>query len=533
MPYFKSNKWLKLFHNAKFEQKFTQYFYNTAIRNLWDAFLAEQVLYPDSHDSKSLEALALKYENIQLNKETRKSFFNQKSNEFTQAQIEYAAQDVQVLFGIMKQQKEKAEELGLTKILKLEFELAGVVADMELTGAPVKADMWSAKLKEFEIKHEESRLKLNDMFYDTGKMDEQLGLFARTSINLNSPKQVKDTFEKAFGIKLKSTDEREIGLLNHDAARELLKYRGYQKTLTSYGQASFIDKIHPFTGRFHADFQQVGTGTGRFSCREPNMQQIPEAFHECIQAEGYLLCTADYSQIELRILAQLSDDPNLIKAFNSGDDLHKATASLMFGVTVEKVTKEQRFMAKTINFGISYGMQLKKLRDTLNKELVATKGKLLTYSQVQDLMNRHDRTYRVAKEWLAQAGNRAYIQGYSETMSGRKRFYTRPDQQNLDTREFEAQVAAIKRQGANSPIQGTNADITKMAMIRVYDEIQDAGYRANIILQVHDEIVILAQKNQAEEVKVLLEETMIDIAAQVITKVPIKVDARVSNFWQK
>lgn len=533
LPYLKSFKWQKLFHNEKFEQKFFQYFYNTRIRNTWDAYLAELIIFPDSREA-GLDDLALKYLGVTLDKTIRKTFHDFKGNEFTEQQIGYAASDVDVLFGIKAAQEPKMKELQVGKIAEIEFQLAGVVADMENIGAPINKDLWRSKITNFEDKYEASTQALNKIFIDSGKMGEQLGMFASGSvINYGSWQQVIKGFKTAFNITLPNTNERTISLINHPAAKELLNWRGHKKILDAYGK-SFLDKIHPFTGRIHADFQQMGAGTGRFSCREPNMQQIPEEFHECIQGGNkYLLCTADYSQIELRILAQLSDDPNLLRAFNSGQDLHKATASLMFGIPIDVVTKEQRFMAKTINFGISYGMGIGKLKDMLNAEAVKNGTQVLSFAQVKDLQNRHARSFARAAEWLKETGMLAYRQAYSETMLGRKRFYTRPNPNELDQDTFTKRVEGLKRQGANGPIQGTNADITKMAMVNIYDEIQDAGYKANIILQVHDEIVVLARKEQASDVKVLLEETMRKTAEEVITKVPVKADAVVSDTWKK
>lgn len=531
LPYLRSYKWLKLFHNEKFEQKFFQYYYKTRIINTWDVFNAELIINPDSKEA-GLDDLALKYLGVTLDKTIRKSFVNHQGADFSQEQIEYAASDVDVLFGIKAAQEPKIVEYNVQQILDIEMPLSGVVADMENIGVPINQTLWKSKIKEFERLHEESRVKLNDLIFDSSET-EQLGFFGRTRINLGSHVQIKKAFKNSFGIDVDSTSERVIALIKHPAAKELLNYREYDKILTSYGK-SFIDKIHPFTQRLHPDWQQMGTGTGRFSCREPNMQQVPEKFRECVQSDdNYVLCTADYSQIELRILAQLSDDPNLLNAFNSGHDLHKATASLMFNVPLDSVSKEQRFMAKTINFGIAYGMGIGKLKDTLNAEATKNKTPLLTFPQIKDLQNRHAKSFRKASEWLKSTGMLAYRQAYSETMLGRKRFYIRPNANEMDPETFTKRVEGLKRQGANGPIQGTNADITKMAMVNIYDEVQDAGYNAHIILQVHDEIVIMAQKNQAEAVKSMLEETMRKTAEKIITKVPVKADATISTMWKK
>ena len=530
LPFLSSNKYKKIIQNAKFEEKFFLYFYNTPIYNTWDTYLAELVIMPEGRGN-SLAALSKKYLDIDLNKDTRQSFFNMRGSEFTQEQLEYGIMDVRVLQPIMDRQIAQVKEHGLETIVELEFELSNVVASMELTGAPVDVSLWKSKITEFEQRHENSRMMMHELLFDDGNLDEQVGMFERYAINLNSAKQVKDAFLK-LGIKVDATNEREIALINHPAANELLEYRGFQKILTSYG-STFLEKVHPFTGCIHADFQQIGTETGRFSCKDPNLQQMPAEFRECIRKEGYTIVGADYSQIELRILAELSDDPAFISAFQSGNDLHKATASMMFRIPIDNVSKEQRFIAKTINFGISYGMGTTKLMDMLNAEAARNNSPKLSFLKVQDMMNLYHKTYNKVSEWLKEAGNSAFINGYSTTMLGRKRFYTRPDINAIPEAEYKAQVGAIKRKGANSPIQGTNADITKIAMVNLYDELQDAGFRANIIIQVHDEIVVLAQNSQAEEVKEVVVNSMKKSAAKIIKKVPIKADAYLAEAWKK
>jgi DNA polymerase I len=419
----------------------------------------------------------------------------------------------------------------MTSLAEMEFALAQVVASMEETGTPIDQERWKAKINEYKDLHEESRLRMHDLLFDDGGLNEQMGLFVRDGINLNSNQQIKAAFLK-IGINIDATNEREIGLLTHPAARELLVYRGLQKIMSAYGE-SFLDKIHPFTGRIHADFQQMGTETGRFSCKEPNLQQMPDEFRQCVSLKDHVIVGADYSQIELRILAELSDDPVFIAAFTSGEDLHKSTASTMFKIPIDSVTKEQRFMAKTINFGISYGMGVGKLMDMLNSEAQKVGSPKLRYPQVQEILTRYHKTYGKVSKWLSDAGMAAFVNGYSETMMGRKRFYARPDPNELDEATYGMQVSAIKRKGANSPIQGTNADITKLAMLNVQEELQEGGYQANIIIQVHDEIVVLAHKRQAEAVKNVVVNAMKNAASTFLKKVPVKADAYISEIWKK
>jgi DNA polymerase I len=530
LPFLSSVKHTKIIQNSKFERRFILNKYGIQIANVFDTQIAERLLHPDDH-AYSLKALAAKYSNIELNKDVRTQFFNRKSAEFTQEQIKYAAEDADVLWNIKKVQEEWLEKHGMTSLAEMEFALAQVVASMEETGTPIDQERWKAKINEYKDLHEESRLRMHDLLFDDGGLNEQMGLFVRDGINLNSNQQIKAAFLK-IGINIDATNEREIGLLTHPAARELLVYRGLQKIMSAYGE-SFLDKIHPFTGRIHADFQQMGTETGRFSCKEPNLQQMPDEFRQCVSLKDHVIVGADYSQIELRILAELSDDPVFIAAFTSGEDLHKSTASTMFKIPIDSVTKEQRFMAKTINFGISYGMGVGKLMDMLNSEAQKVGSPKLKYPQVQEILTRYHKTYGKVSKWLSDAGMTAFVNGYSETMMGRKRFYARPDPNELDEATYGMQVSAIKRKGANSPIQGTNADITKLAMLNVQEELQEGGYQANIIIQVHDEIVVLAHKRQAEAVKNVVVNAMKNAASTFLKKVPVKADAYISEIWKK
>jgi DNA polymerase-1 len=388
---------------------------------------------------------------------------------------------------------------------------------------------WHKIIDDYRVKHEESRLRMHEAIFDGNDINEQLGMFARDAINLNSPKQITDAF-RTIGIEVDNgTAEREIALMNHPAAKELLEYRKLQKIMSSYG-SSFLDKIHPFTGRIHADYQQIGTETGRFACKDPNLQQMPDEFRQCVTSPDYTIVVADYSQIELRILAEYSEDPKFMEAFNSGEDLHKATAATMFNISTDAVTKEQRFIAKTINFGISYGMGPNKLMDMLNAKAKEEGRPPLSFQKVAGIMSRYKDTYKGVNKWLMNAGNLAYRQSYSETMAGRKRWFTRPASTDP---EWEGKAASIKRQGANSPIQGTNADITKMAMLNLYHDIKTYGFKADIILQVHDEIAVLAHKGQAEDVKNLVESSMIESAQTLLKKVPVKVDCYINDVWKK
>lgn len=530
--YLSSNIWTKIIFNAKFEGKFFLQYFGIQINRAFDCFLAERVLSPDNAYGNSFEDLALKYLNVKLDKKVRQSFIGKKTGKFTEKQIKYAAEDVEYLFPLMRIQQAKLEERGLNKVAELEFDVAPIVADMELTGVYVDAPKWRDKLRIYEKELEESRQRMFKIMFDDNKgLDEQLGMFERAGINLGSHKQLLEALQK-IGLNIDSTKEDIIAVIDHPVAKELLEYRRLEKIMSSYGY-SLLEKIHPFTGRIHADFKQMGTETGRFSCKDPNLQQMPEFFRECFIAGGnYVFVGADYSQIELRVLAQLSDDPVLIASFKSGFDLHTATASNMFNIPQVDITKEQRFAAKTLNFGLVYGMGVDKLRNKLNAEAQKNGSPSLNIRQVQAIHYKYKQTYRKAIDWLESAGQKAVRDGVSQTLYGRKRFFNRPES-NIDKEQYNKQLAGIRRQGANTPIQGTSADITKLALVQIHNELKEYGFKGNIVLQVHDEIVVLAHKKQAETIKTIVVDCMVSAAQQLITKVPVKVDAYISENWKK
>lgn len=542
MPYLSSYKWKKLFFNGKFEGQFMLKYYNTPINNVFDSLIAERIIEPDSKWNNSFEDLALKYLGVVLDKKMQKSFIGKRSDRFTERQLQYAADDVNYLFPLMEIQKNLLEEKKSTHIAELEFELVNVVAAMELTGVPIDKDKWRTILKEYEAEHEASRLLVTSILFDqpVDKFQQQLGLFGEdgqatpvgVTFNINSNPQLIDAF-KRVGIDLKTTQEQEISLINHPAAEQLLEYKGLQKLMSSYGEKSILDKIHPFDGRLHPNWKQVGTETGRFSCSDPNMQQIPAKLRACVGGlEDYVILGADFSQMELRILAQESKDPILVDAFQTGKDVHTATASTMFGISFDKVTKEQRFTAKTLNFGITYGMGVQKFEKMMNAEAKKSGTKPINTEQAYALIDRYKKTYKVANRYLESVGLQALREGIVETRFGRRRYFN-PPSTALPAKKYQAQVGAIKREGANMPIQGTNADITKMAMVQLHEELREYNYRANIILQVHDEIGLLAHKSQVEAIKPMIENAMLQAGRRILPDIPVVIDIYDAPYWNK
>jgi DNA polymerase-1 len=298
---------------------------------------------------------------------------------------------------------------------------------------------------------------------------------------------------------------------------KLLEYRTVQKALTSYGQ-NMIDLINPVTRRLHADFRQIGAPTGRFSCTNPNIQQVPHAveYRRCFSGhpEGRKLVIADYSQIELRILAEFSGDRGFMEAFHSGADLHRVTASQVFSVPTDLVSKEQRDFAKRLNFGVVYGIGAQRFSLMTG----------LTVPAAEDVLRRYFSTYRQLDSYLREAANRAVTERQARTGSGRLvRF--RYDEQDRQ------QISMTQRNGKNTPIQGTSADILKRALRLLTDELRDTS--AKIVNIIHDEIVVEADADQVEEIARKVEQAMVAAAEEYLKTVPVKVETEIADEWVK
>jgi len=342
--------------------------------------------------------------------------------------------------------------------------------------------------------------------------------------NPNSPKQVGELLFENLGLKGKrktksgsySTDADSLEALRdeHPIIEKLLEYRKYQKLLSTYIIA--IPKlVNKKTGRVHTSFNQTGTATGRLSSSDPNLQNLPireedgERIRSAVKAQrdDYVLLSADYSQIELRVLAHLTNDETLINAFNKGEDIHALTAAAIFGVKIDDVDYNMRRVGKVVNFSLVYGSSPYGLAENLK----------IPVEDAKDFMNRYFKTYQKVKEYQESSLKVATQKGYVETIFGRKRFL-----KNITTGKSE-----LKRIVINTPIQGSAADIMKLAMINLYKKLPK---EAKLILQVHDEVVIELPKEIVEETKKTVQDCMENA---VKLKIPLKVDISVGKNWQK
>ncbi len=518
-PLLENEKSLKLLQNAKFDYEMIKQNTGIALTNIYDTMLAERLLTAGLGMEVNLAAITKRYLGEVMDKSVRKTFYGQSSLNLTPEQLTYAAKDVMALFPIYSMQLEKLKQEKLLTVADLEFKCVLAVGDLELNGCKLDVVKWRKILEGVAEKRDAVRAELMDILPSGGARQSSMFGGDEYLINLNSGPQIIAEFAR-LGIVLEDTSEATLSKYNHPAARKLLEYRGHEKTLGSFGEG-LLSLISKKTGRIHPDFIQYGADTGRFSCSNPNVQQIPATsdFRACFIAEpGYKLVTCDYSQAELRILAELSQDDGFLTAFKSGGDLHILAASQMFGIKPEDVTKTQRSQAKAINFGLAYGMGPQGLALRIDK----------TVDEARELISAYFKAFSGVAKWLEKAGRDSVRLGYSPTPLGRKRYYHLPDHSDPD---YRRKVSEIERRGKNAPIQGANADMTKMALVFLREKLQ--GYDARVVNTVHDEIVVEVREDQAEEVCKLVEHEMIRAAKEVLREVPMVADAKVGDYWSK
>lgn len=507
---------IKIAHNAKFDAKFIKHNLGIDLGGLFDSLLASQLVSAgDIEERHGLEAIAGRYLSEAIDKTERLSNWE---FELSEAQLEYAARDAAVLIPLREKLIERIKSLDLVRCAQLEFECVMPVVDLELAGFYMDKERWLEQLAVVERRRAELANELQEML---GEGVAQASLFGppRANINLDSQPQVTESLNR-LGIPLPdSTRNWKLQPLaaQYPVVAKLLEYRTMQKALTSYGY-NMLEFISPRTGRLHADFRQIGAPTGRFACTNPNIQQVPHAieYRRCFvgHPEGRKLVIADYSQIELRILAEFSGDQGFIDAFKSGADLHRVTAAQVFGVAPDQVTADQRSFAKRLNFGVVYGIGAQRFSIMTG----------LGVPEAEDVLRRYFATYRKLDAYLRDSASRAVSEKQARTASGRLvRF-------NFDPSDRQ-QVSMTQRNGKNAPIQGTSADILKRALRLLKDELRDTS--ALIVNIIHDEIVVEVDESEAEEIARKVEETMCAAGEEYIHAVPVQVESHVASEWAR
>src|SRR5947208_3051266 len=503
---------IKIAHNAKFDAKFIKHNLGGDNGGVFDTLLASQLVSAgDIEQRHGLEAIAGRYLNEAVDKSERLSNWEFALSE---SQLQYAARDAAVLLPLREKLIDRIKALSLVQCAQLEFECVMPVVDLELAGFYMDKTRWLEQLTIVEEKRGEVANELQEML---GEGVAQASLFGppRANINLDSQQQVTEALTR-LGIPL--PDSTRIWKLQPLAAQypvveKLLEYRTMQKALTSYCQ-NMIEIINPKTGRLHADFRQIGAPTGRFACTNPNIQQVPHAaeYRRCFMGnpEKRRLVIADYSQIELRILAQFSGDEAFINAFRSGADLHRVTAAQVFGVSADQVTKEQRDFAKRLNFGVVYGIGAQRFSIMTG----------LSVTEAENVLRRYFSTYRGLDAYLPESAHRAVDEKQARTASGRLvRF--RFDEQDRQ------QISMTQRNGKNTPIQRTSADILKRALRLLKDDLRDTS--AKIVNIIHDEIVVEVDEGESEEIARKVEGAMCSAGEEYLQTVPVKVETQIAS----
>ncbi|HEY6806815.1 MAG TPA: DNA polymerase [Pyrinomonadaceae bacterium] len=508
---------IKIAHNAKFDAKFIKHNLGVDIVGLFDTLLASQLVGAgDIEERHGLDAAATRYLNETVDKTERLSNWD---FELSESQLEYAARDAAILLPLREKLIECLKAESLVRVAQLEFECVMAVVDIELAGFFMHKDRWLDQLSVVEKKRIDLAEQLQQILAVESSQGSLFGGPQREDINLDSHQQLTHALNR-LGIPVPdSTRNWKMQPLaaEYPVIATLLEYRTVQKALTSYGE-NMIELINPVTHRLHADFRQIGAPTGRFACTNPNIQQVPHAveYRRCFSGhpEGRKLVIADYSQIELRILAEFSGDQGFIGAFNSGADLHRVTASQVFNVTVDQVSKEQRDFAKRLNFGVVYGIGAQRFALMTG----------LSTPEAENMLRKYFASYRQLDAYLKEAANRAVSDRQARTASGRLvRFrYDENDRQ---------QISMTQRNGKNTPIQGTSADILKRALKLMKEEL--AGTSGKIVNIIHDEIVVETDESEAPAVAEKVERVMVTAGEEYLKTVPVKVETEIASEWVK
>ncbi|MDT4968173.1 MAG: polymerase [Acidobacteriota bacterium] len=507
---------IKIAHNAKFDAKWIRHTLGVELGGLFDTLLASQLVSAGDPDERhGLEAVAARHLNERIDKAERLSDW---SGELSQAQLEYAARDASVLPPLREKLIEKLKADALLKCAQLEFECVLPVAALELAGIYLDKDRWREQLAVVGKRRAELSTDLQELLAEESMQGTLFGGPSKVELNLDSHVQLTTALRRK-GIDIQdSTRNWKLQPLaeKHEEIRKLLEYRTVQKALTSYGE-NILTEINPITGRVHANFHQIGAPSGRFACNSPNVQQVPHAieYRRCFRAPaGRKLIICDYSQIELRILAEFSGDPAFIDAFNAGADLHRVTAGQVFGISPESVTREQRDFAKRLNFGVVYGIGAQRFSIMTG----------LAHSAAEGILRRYFATYPRLDSWLRDAAQRAVRERMARTASGRLvRF-------RFDSEDRQA-VSATERFGKNTPIQGSSADILKRALRLLHDHLRDTS--AFIVNIIHDEIVVEADTDEVEDIARKVEAAMCAAGEEYLKKVPVTVETEVAEEWVK
>jgi DNA polymerase-1 len=518
-PVFANQSIMKIGQNLKFDIQVLENYGIEVKGPLFDTMLAHYLLEPDMrHNMDLLSETYLSYTPVPIESLIGEKGKNQKTMRAVEVEkiVEYSVEDADVTYQLKQIFEPLLVKEGLdTLAANMEMPLIAVLADMERTGVRIN----EGDLKIIAGQLREDIIVLEKEIYDLAGME----------FNISSPKQLGDILfirlkldDNARLTKTKqfTTNEEILQRLSHKhpIIGKVLEYRGLKKLLSTYVESLPL-LISKKTGRIHTSFNQAVAATGRLSSNNPNLQNIPvkdergrEIRKAFVPADGHLFFSADYSQIELRLMAHLSRDKGMIADFLSGSDIHAATAAKIFGVDINDVTREMRSRAKTANFGIIYGISSFGLSERL------TIGR----KEAKELIDGYFASYPGVKVYMDESIRKARNLGFVTTMFGRKR-YTRDIQSNNQVVRGNAERNAI-----NAPIQGAAADIIKIAMVNIHERLIKENLKAKMILQVHDELIFEVIPDELEKLKDLV---LSEMSGAARLDVPLKVEWGTGTNW--
>ena len=518
-PLYESDKIMKIGQNIKYDYEVLTRYGVTLQGKMFDTMIAHYLIQPELHHNMDYMAeTQLGYQTIHIEELLGPKGKKQKNmRDLSPTDIyEYAAEDADITLRLKNVLEPRLKELGVEELFwNIEMPLVRVLADMELNGVCLDTEALQDTSKIFT-----ERMK---------QYEQEIYKEAGEEFNISSPKQVGDILFGKLQImdkpkKTKTgqyvTSEEVLQSLENKSpiVRNILNYRGMKKLLSTYIDA-LPKLINPRTGHIHTSFNQALTATGRLSSSDPNLQNIPvrtddgKEIRKCfIPEEGCLFFSADYSQIELRIMAHLSEDENMMEAFREGHDIHRATAAKIWHVDIDEVTDAQRKKAKQANFGIIYGITTYGLAQRMD----------IPNSEAKELIEGYFRTFPKVQAYMERAKEVARAKGYAETLFHRRRYLADINSRNATVRGF------AERNAINAPIQGTEADIIKVAMVRIWERFKKEGIRSKMILQVHDELNFSVFPEEREQVERIVIEEMQNAYP---LNVPLIADAGWGKNW--
>lgn len=516
-----NDKIIKVGQNLKYDINILRWYDIEVAGPYFDTMVAHYLLEPDlRHKLDYLSESYLSYQMVPIEKLIGKRGPKQKTMRSVEIEelCDYAVEDADITMQLRDHLEPKLKEEGLDKLFdEIEMPLVGVLSRMEYQGVKVDKDF----LDNYSGKLNEEILQVRDTIYEK----------AGEEFNISSPRQVGNILFDKLKIPYRwrktssgqySTDVEKLTELSpqHEVIQEILNYRMYSKLKSTYVDA-LPKMINPRTGRVHSSFNQARAATGRLSSESPNLQNIPiknaagrEIRKAFVPRDGeHILMAADYSQVELRLIAEISKDEAMLSAFQAGHDIHRATAAGVYGVSLDDVTADQRRNAKTVNFSIIYGAGSTNLSRQLG----------IPRTEAKELIENYFLQYKGLKKYMDETVAFAREKGYVMTLVGRKRSL-----RDINSRNGLARSNA-ERMAINTPIQGTAADMIKIAMINVEKEMVKQGLQSKMILQVHDELVFDVYKPELEQMKELVESKMASAIAGL--QVPILVEAGIGENW--